>query len=239
MTSIINWESAYLDFSPYYGEEWQYYYDPILRMIPQGSKVLDIGCGAGFLSFYLVHKHNCEVVSIDVSPKAVDICMTKGLNAHCINVDTEPISGTYDYIILAASMEHMIFPRGVLEKLRGNLSESGNVIIVVPNTTDILSRLRFLKGICIQQSVGELFDKTEYGLQAAGHLHFYNQYTLGMLLNKLGYAPLEWVFATDPKVNYKSHNILAYPFVWLYHTMYGKIGGRLFSELMTVRAKKI
>lgn len=42
------------------------------------GKVLDVGCGAGFHSLYLQEKEK-EVSAIDISPKAVEACLLRGI----------------------------------------------------------------------------------------------------------------------------------------------------------------
>jgi SAM-dependent methyltransferase len=42
------------------------------------GRVLDIGCGAGRVALYL-QKAGCDVVAMDISPLAVDVCMTRGV----------------------------------------------------------------------------------------------------------------------------------------------------------------
>lgn len=232
---VRNWESSFLEFSPYYKENWQYYYDYIIKHIKHSSKVLDIGSGQGFLSEYLQKEHKCNVVAIDVSPIAVDLCKNKGINSVCLDPEIDDIDGTFDYIVLAASMEHMIFPRAMLERIKKNLNKDGEIMIIVPNTTDLLSRLRFLLGRNVQQPIGELFDN-KYWLQAAGHLHFYNKFTLNILLDKVGYRPIQWQFVTEP-VNYKLHSVFGIPFSWFYHLLYDNLKNQLFSQLIIVRAK--
>jgi len=42
------------------------------------GRVLDIGCGAGRVALYL-QKRGCDVVAIDISPLAVDVCVRRGV----------------------------------------------------------------------------------------------------------------------------------------------------------------
>nr|WP_317631463.1 class I SAM-dependent methyltransferase [uncultured Flavobacterium sp.] len=51
------------------------------------GKVLDAGCGAGSHSLYLQNEKNLEVKAIDISPKAIEVCLDRGIkNAEVINI---------------------------------------------------------------------------------------------------------------------------------------------------------
>lgn len=51
------------------------------------GKVLDAGCGAGSHSLYLQNEKKLEVKAIDISPKAIEVCLDRGIkNAEVINI---------------------------------------------------------------------------------------------------------------------------------------------------------
>ena len=51
-------------------------------LIPDGSSVLDVGCGSGqFLSFLRTHRPHCSVRGIDISPRAVEMARAEGIDA--------------------------------------------------------------------------------------------------------------------------------------------------------------
>jgi len=62
------------------------------------GKVLDVGCGAGSHSLYLKQK-GLTVKSIDISPKAIEVCKRRGLtNVACLDIINE--EEKFDTIIL-------------------------------------------------------------------------------------------------------------------------------------------
>ncbi len=68
------------------------------------GKVLDIGCGAGRHSLYL-QEHGFEVVGVDNSPLAIEVCRSRGLrNAHVLST-TQITSrlGVFDSILMMGS----------------------------------------------------------------------------------------------------------------------------------------
>ena len=63
------------------------------------GKVLDVGCGAGVHGLYLQNERGLEVHSIDLSPKAIEVCHLRGLrNAEA--QDVWQAKGQYDTILL-------------------------------------------------------------------------------------------------------------------------------------------
>ncbi len=65
------------------------------------GRVLDIGCGAGRHALYL-QKRGFEVVAIDISPLAVDVCRRRGVNDVRLMSITEADSnlGPFDTILM-------------------------------------------------------------------------------------------------------------------------------------------
>lgn len=68
-------------FAPY--EEWS----PIEQkaMTHASGRTLDVGCGAGRIGTYLQEQGH-EVVGIDLSERAVEICRERGLTARMIDI---------------------------------------------------------------------------------------------------------------------------------------------------------
>ena len=56
-------------------------YDHLIKLIPDGSSVLDLGCGSGGLLARLREKGHAHVVGIDLSPSAIVECTRLGLPA--------------------------------------------------------------------------------------------------------------------------------------------------------------
>jgi SAM-dependent methyltransferase len=79
---VIERDDGYLDISSelkvYFSEypDWPDYYKEAMPYIR--GRVLDVGCGAGRICLYLQEKGH-EVVGIDNSPKAIDVCQQRGV----------------------------------------------------------------------------------------------------------------------------------------------------------------
>ncbi len=80
---IIEREDGFIDASieckQYFSEyqDWNPVEQEAMRWLVPG-RLLDLGCGAGRVALYL-QDHGYEVVGIDVSPLAIDVCRRRGL----------------------------------------------------------------------------------------------------------------------------------------------------------------
>jgi len=105
-----------------------------LMMPLNNKKVLDIGCGIGYLS-ELVINHNGMAYGIDVESDAINYCSD--------HIDGEfkvgsaydlPYEDNYfDYIILADVIEHIEHPSKVLTEIKRVAKNNAEVIISTPN----------------------------------------------------------------------------------------------------------
>jgi len=74
--------------------------------IPDGSKVFDYACGLGVIDQMLIEK-DCEVSGNDFSPVAVEYCKKETGGDFRVTPD---IWGTYDVVIAAYFLEHIVDP---------------------------------------------------------------------------------------------------------------------------------
>jgi 2-polyprenyl-3-methyl-5-hydroxy-6-metoxy-1,4-benzoquinol methylase len=137
----------------------------MLRAASRGRRwdVLDVGCGAGFLSFHIASVGH-QVVGIDVydSQEARKYC-TQFLVA-----DVEQTFGLspdqkFDCIILADILEHTRNPEYVLLRARKHLKPGGRIITSTGNVANIYIRLKLLMGSFMYTERG-ILDRTHYRL---------------------------------------------------------------------------
>lgn len=115
-----------------------------------GGRVLDVGCGGGFLLEELARR-GYSGVGIDLSPESVDIARTRLTDIGAADRLTaqvgsayEPPEGTYDLITLTDVLEHLEDPRACLRALRGNLAPGGLLVISTPNRRSLPGARRWL-----------------------------------------------------------------------------------------------
>ena len=92
------------------------------------GRVLDVGCGIGdMLEFYNA------ATGVDVNPKTVEYCVSKGLSAKLMATDELPFKdGTFESVLLDNVLEHLEQPEKLLSEINRVLVTDGRVIIGVP-----------------------------------------------------------------------------------------------------------
>ena len=92
----------------------------IAAMIPNGARVLDVGCGDGALLEYLVRTKSVDGRGIELSQQNVNACVARGLSVMQGDADTDLVeypSGAFDAVILSNTIQATEKPRTVLEHL--------------------------------------------------------------------------------------------------------------------------
>jgi len=110
----------------------KYYYKDLIKFlkynIPEGSSVLEIGCGTGYI---LNHLKPSKGVGIDISPKMIEVAKTKYNHLTFIQADAESISlnETYDFIIISDTLGYFEDIQQSFSELR-KVSHPGTRIII-------------------------------------------------------------------------------------------------------------
>jgi SAM-dependent methyltransferase len=141
----------------------------MFRFIPDGSRVLDVGCSTGNFGKALKQYKGCSVVGVDLSE--ADIAEAKTLLDQAWVLDIRDASasaqlGTFDIVVFGDVVEHLPDPRSVLRAVHGLLNPGGAVVYSIPNMGHASVRLDLMDGRFPYAEIG-LLDKT--------HLHFYDR----------------------------------------------------------------
>jgi methionine biosynthesis protein MetW len=92
----------------------------IAEMIPQGARVLDVGCGDGALLEYLTTTKNVDGRGLELSQQNVNACVARGLAVIQGDADTDLIeypSQVFDFVILSQTIQATRNPKSVLGHL--------------------------------------------------------------------------------------------------------------------------
>ena len=102
--------------------------------IEKGMAVLDVGGGESWaLQFFL--KKECSFNAIEMVPRLAKLIEKKGGNVigKSIYHDYSKYKNSFDIIIFRHVLEHLIYPKKALLKLKKLLSSNGVIYLVVPN----------------------------------------------------------------------------------------------------------
>ncbi len=133
------------------------------------QNVVDIGCGAGTVCFYIAQKGN-KILGIDISSKAIELChkssITLGLDKNTkfkvVNFPEETVKGKFDLIIFSEVIEHLSNDKLALKRICKLLNVGGIVIITTPSLNAPLYKLGYAKDF--DKRVGHLRRYTIEGL---------------------------------------------------------------------------
>ena len=105
----------------------------IADLLPNNTRVLDVGCGDGSLMSLLNEEKHIEVRGLELSQENVQECIHKGLPVIQGNAETELHQfpdKSFDYVVLSQTLQAFYEPEKVLRNL---LRIGKSVVISIPN----------------------------------------------------------------------------------------------------------
>jgi len=154
----------------------------MIDRVPDGSRVLDVGCAGGYVARVLTAK-GCIVDGVDLDEEAAKAARAVCRCVHVGSLDDEhflaSLAGRYDRILLGDVLEHLRDPVRVVEHLAGLLDGGGRLLISLPNVANWRIRAHLLRG---------RFEYVDAGLMDRTHLRFYTY--LNAARELVGDAPL-------------------------------------------------
>ena len=118
----------------------------IADLLPNNTRVLDVGCGDGSLMNLLVKEKNIEVRGLELEKKNVQECIYKGLPVIQGDAETELYqfpNQSFDFVVLSQTLQAFYNPDKVLKEL---LRIGKSVIVSIPNFGYWKNRLQILQG---------------------------------------------------------------------------------------------
>jgi len=95
-------------------------YDRIEAIIPEGAKVLDLGCGRGVLLSRLIQNSRVDALGVEVEQDALCECIDLGLPVVDLDIEAELGSfatDSYDYVVLSQTLQTLHKPDVVLREM--------------------------------------------------------------------------------------------------------------------------
>ena len=116
----------------------------IANLLPQNTRVLDVGCGDGSLMSLLEKEKGIEVRGLEIDQTNVQKCIHKGLSVIQGNAETELHQfpeQSFDYVVLSQTLQAFYDPSKVMDEL---LRIGKSVIVSIPNFGFWKVRLKLL-----------------------------------------------------------------------------------------------
>ena len=169
---------------------------PVIRPLITDKDVLDLGCVDAHpvredsdirlerkpdVLFRRIAEVNPRAVGVDIDSVGVKLLAGMGYNVQCADVETMNLQRQFDTIVAGEIIEHLENPGLFLRNMLRHLKPLGTIIVSTPNPF----------------YVGQTWKIWRHGIPSVhdDHVHWQDPITLGQLLNRTGYEPLDgyWV----------------------------------------------
>lgn len=154
------------------------------RHRPEGGRLLDVGCGAGFF-LRALDPARWDGWGVEISPRSA-AAAERHLGAGRVFAgrlaDATFDDGSFDVVAFWAALEHVTDPRGDLERARRLLAPSGLLVVQVPNFASYQARR---------------FGADWFALDLPRHRAHFSPEPLERLLAETGFATVEMRYRSE------------------------------------------
>lgn len=141
----------------------------VLRLVGKDKDVLEIGAGPGSIARPLVEKNGCRVTALEVDPNCIPV-----LQSFCADVIQGDLNSSdwdkaldgrsFDAIVIADVLEHLIDPWQTLRLAKKLLRPGGCVVSSIPNASH---------AAMIASILDDDVDYRDWGLLDRTHIRFF------------------------------------------------------------------
>ena len=118
----------------------------IAKLVPQGARVLDLGCGTGELLAHLMRERGCTGYGVELDDANVQACVARGVNVIQLNLE-EGLAlfadRSFDVVLQIDTLQHL---RNTEVMLRETARVGRLGIVAFPNFAHWPNRLAVLRG---------------------------------------------------------------------------------------------
>lgn len=177
----------------------------VLSLIPNGTRVLEVGCANGRLARVLKQR-GCYVEGVEIDPAmaemAKEVCDRVLVGDFVEVARSGAVSEEFEVVLMADVLEHMCEPQAALHAARKLMRNDGTLVVCVPNVANWAIRWDLLRGRFRYNPEGGLLD--------TGHVHFFDLYSAREMLRDCGFEisgfdtvssfPFSWFIGRIPVV---------------------------------------
>ena len=120
--------------------------EALARLVPEGSRVLDLGCGDGAMLDYLQRHRGCSGYGIEISDANVLACVQRGVDVVQLNLDeglTLFDDASFDVVLQLDTLQNL---RNAETMLRETARVGRTGIVTFPNFAHWPNRLSVARG---------------------------------------------------------------------------------------------
>ncbi len=120
--------------------------ESVARLVPAGSRVLDLGCGDGTLLAHLQNARGCTGYGVEIDDAKVQACLKRGVNVLQLNLEeglTMFGDDSFDVVLQIDTLQHL---RNAETMLRETARVGRIGIIAFPNFAHWPNRLNVMRG---------------------------------------------------------------------------------------------
>lgn len=169
------------------------------------NRILDIGCGNGYVSSILISQN--EVIGLDLSRLALMQAKMVGLNTVLSDLTILPFKDrSFDVVLALDILEHLFDPVSLLKEANRVLRKDGILLISVPNASNIATRFLFLlKGDI--NDMADINDIRNPDFIFSEHIRFFSDNKIKKAIKSTGFEVeiiqyyLQPYFVTNQKFN--------------------------------------
>ncbi len=147
-----------------------------------GSRVLEVGCGAGsFIKALKSARPELECFGTDISSEAIGQAksMKDGVNYRQCTESALPYEeDEFDVVFFFDVLEHVSWPENFLIEIKRVLKRSGKIFVFVPCEKDFLSAWNILDKFGLKNDLTKIF---------AGHINIFTRKDVEKVLDKVGF----------------------------------------------------
>jgi SAM-dependent methyltransferase len=175
------------------------------------DKIIDFGCGSGLLSFYINKKYGAEVIGVDYSAEAINICKgladkyvseSNSVSFFHLTISQFPDISSINIIILADVIEHL-YPEEVDALMNRILISRRKIgmqqpLMLLLHTDNILF-LRYVRPILdllsilsFRVTIKDILERNAF--EDARHVNLYSARSLSLHLSRFGFYPLKLIY---------------------------------------------
>ncbi len=118
----------------------------LAKLVPQGARVLDLGCGTGELLAHLMRERGCTGYGVELDDANVQACVARGVNVIQLNLEDGLAlfaDSSFDVVLQIDTLQHL---RNTEVMLRETARVGRLGIVAFPNFAHWPNRLAVLRG---------------------------------------------------------------------------------------------